>query len=154
MNPLEPARPTRKVRFSERGKQVKQAKQPKGMGPKPDALAPAAPDAAEVADRQTQATPLGLAGDTSKKKKKAPPPQATRPGWPRKRRRPKLHRETCPWRPLRKLQLRLRNRSSNEADAPNPPGLGAQFQARFVLQSQPDAFNFPAAPISYGEIVR
>jgi peptidyl-prolyl cis-trans isomerase SurA len=72
VNPLEPARPTRKVRFSERGKEVKQAKQPKGMGPKPDALAPAAPDAAEVADRQTQATPLGLAGDTSKKKKKAP----------------------------------------------------------------------------------
>jgi hypothetical protein len=34
-------------------------------------MAPAAPDAAEVADRQTQASPLGLAGDTSKKKKKA-----------------------------------------------------------------------------------
>ena len=33
-------------------------------------MAPAAPDAAEVADRQTQAGPLGLAGDTSKKKKK------------------------------------------------------------------------------------
>jgi peptidyl-prolyl cis-trans isomerase SurA len=42
----------------------------KVKGPKPDALAPAAPDAAEVADRQTQAGPLGLAGDTSKKKKK------------------------------------------------------------------------------------
>ena len=46
------------------------AKQPKGEGPKPDALAPAAPDAAEAADRQTQAGPLGLAGDTSKKKRK------------------------------------------------------------------------------------
>jgi peptidyl-prolyl cis-trans isomerase SurA len=33
-------------------------------------MAPLAPDAAEVADRQTQAGPLGLAGDTSKKKKK------------------------------------------------------------------------------------
>jgi hypothetical protein len=34
-------------------------------------MAPLAPDSAEVADRQTQAGPLGLAGDTSKKKKKA-----------------------------------------------------------------------------------
>jgi hypothetical protein len=35
-------------------------------------MAPAAADSAEVADRQTQAGPLGLAGDTgSKKKKKA-----------------------------------------------------------------------------------
>jgi hypothetical protein len=33
-------------------------------------MAPAAPDAAEVADRQTQAGPLGLAGDTATKKKK------------------------------------------------------------------------------------
>jgi peptidyl-prolyl cis-trans isomerase SurA len=68
VNPLEPARPTKKVRFSERAKEVKQAKQRKG--PKVDAQAPAAPDAAEVADRQTQAGPLGLAGDTAKKKKK------------------------------------------------------------------------------------
>jgi peptidyl-prolyl cis-trans isomerase SurA len=71
VNPLEPVRPTRKVRFSERGKEVRQAKRPKGEGPKPDAQAPAAPEATEVADRQTQASPLGLAGDTSKKKKKA-----------------------------------------------------------------------------------
>ena len=71
VNPLEPAAPTKKTRFSGRAKEVKQAKQPKGMGPKPDAQAPAAPDAAEAADRQAQAGPLGLAGDTSKKKKKA-----------------------------------------------------------------------------------
>ena len=70
VNPLEPAAPTKKTRFSERPREAKQAKQPKGAGPKPDALAPAAPDAAEAADRQTQAGPLGLAGDTSKKKKK------------------------------------------------------------------------------------
>ena len=70
VNPLEPAAPTKKTRFSGRAKEVKQAKQPKGMGPKPDAQAPAAPDAAEAADRQTQAGPLGLAGDTAKKKKK------------------------------------------------------------------------------------
>ncbi|MGO9318649.1 MAG: peptidylprolyl isomerase [Terracidiphilus sp.] len=70
VNPLEPAAPTKKTRFSERAREAKQSKEPKGLGPKPDALAPAAPDAAEVADRQTQAGPLGLAGDTSKKKKK------------------------------------------------------------------------------------
>ena len=71
VNPLEPARPTQKTRFSERAKQPRQDKRSKAKGPKPDALAPAAPDSAEVADRQTQAGPLGLAGDTSKKKKKA-----------------------------------------------------------------------------------
>jgi len=67
-NPLEASSaPTKKTRYSARAKQQKQAK-PKG--PRIDTMAPAAPDAAEVADRQTQAGPLGLAGDTSKKKKK------------------------------------------------------------------------------------
>jgi peptidyl-prolyl cis-trans isomerase SurA len=70
VNPLEPAAPTKKTRMSARPREAKAAKEPKGEGPKPDALAPAAPDAAEAADRQTQAGPLGLAGDTSKKKKK------------------------------------------------------------------------------------
>jgi peptidyl-prolyl cis-trans isomerase SurA len=69
VNPLESkAKPTQKTRYSTRAKQIKQ---PKAKGPKLDALAPAAPDAAEVADQQTQAGPLGLAGDTSQKKKKA-----------------------------------------------------------------------------------
>ena len=69
VNPLESkAKPAEKNRYSARAKQIKQ---PKAKGPKLDALAPAAPDAAEVADQQTQAGPLGLAGDTSKKKKKA-----------------------------------------------------------------------------------
>jgi peptidyl-prolyl cis-trans isomerase SurA len=68
VNPLETKpKPTQKTRFSTRAKQPKQAK-PKG--PQPDKLAPAAPDAAEVADRQTQAAPLGLAGDTANEKKK------------------------------------------------------------------------------------
>jgi peptidyl-prolyl cis-trans isomerase SurA len=69
VNPLETsARPTEKTRYSARAKTEKAAK---AKGPKTDTFAPAAPDAAEVADRQTQAGPLGLAGDTSKKKKKA-----------------------------------------------------------------------------------
>jgi peptidyl-prolyl cis-trans isomerase SurA len=68
VNPLETKpKPTEKTRFSSR---AKQPRQPKVKGPKPDKLAPAAPGAAEVADRQTQAAPLGLAGDTATKKKK------------------------------------------------------------------------------------
>jgi peptidyl-prolyl cis-trans isomerase SurA len=68
VNPLETKpRPTEKTRFSQRAPAPKQAKT---QGPKPDKLAPAAADAAEVADRQTQAAPLGLAGDTATKKKK------------------------------------------------------------------------------------
>jgi peptidyl-prolyl cis-trans isomerase SurA len=68
VNPLENnAAPEKKTRFSAR---AKVPKQPKPKGPQPDAIAPAAPDAAEVADRATQAGPLGLAGDTSKNKKK------------------------------------------------------------------------------------
>jgi peptidyl-prolyl cis-trans isomerase SurA len=69
VNPLEANQaPEKKTRFSDR---AKQAKQPKSKGIQPDKQAPPAPDAAEVADRQTQAGPLGLAGDTSKKKKAA-----------------------------------------------------------------------------------
>ena len=66
-NPLEDTKPAAKSRFSARAKTVKQ---PKVKGTQPDALAPAAPDAAEVADRQAQSGPLGLSGDTSTKKKK------------------------------------------------------------------------------------
>jgi peptidyl-prolyl cis-trans isomerase SurA len=66
-NPLESSAPEKKTRFSSR---AKLPKQPKAQGLQPDALAPTAPDAAEVADRQTQAGPLGLAGDTASKKKK------------------------------------------------------------------------------------
>jgi peptidyl-prolyl cis-trans isomerase SurA len=69
-NPLEPTAPTRKTRFSAR---AREPKKPKGSGAPGDALAPAPPDAAEVADRQTQSAPLGLSGTTAqtKKKKKA-----------------------------------------------------------------------------------
>jgi peptidyl-prolyl cis-trans isomerase SurA len=67
VNPLEAAAPTQKTRFSAR---AKVAKQPKPKVPQADTLAPAPPDAAEVADRQTQSGPLGLAGNTAEKKKK------------------------------------------------------------------------------------
>jgi peptidyl-prolyl cis-trans isomerase SurA len=68
-NPLETAEPpARKTRFSARAKQLKQAKTTAQQ--RKDAMAPQAPDAAEVADRQTQSAPLGLNGDKSSKKKK------------------------------------------------------------------------------------
>ena len=69
-NPLENnAKPEKKSRFSDR---AKLPKQPKPKGPQLDPEAPPPADAAEVADRQTQAGPLGLGGDqTNKKKKKA-----------------------------------------------------------------------------------
>jgi peptidyl-prolyl cis-trans isomerase SurA len=71
----EPANPTeskpkqtQKTRYSAHAPQLKRTHQAKAA--KADATAPPAPDAAEVADRQIQAAPLGLAGDTSKHKKK------------------------------------------------------------------------------------
>ena len=71
VNPLENnARPTVKTRYSARAALPKSAKQAKFPGAKVDTMAPEAPDAAEVADQQTQAGPLGLAGDTAAKKRK------------------------------------------------------------------------------------
>jgi peptidyl-prolyl cis-trans isomerase SurA len=70
VNPLEPTAPTKKTRFSERAREAKTAKTKGAQG---DALTPAPPDAAEVADRQTQSAPLEPNGTTTptKKKKKA-----------------------------------------------------------------------------------
>jgi peptidyl-prolyl cis-trans isomerase SurA len=68
-NPLEAeAPPVRKTRFSDRAKQPKKAKTT--VQQQKDAMTPQAPDAAEVADRQTQSAPLGLNGDKDSKKKK------------------------------------------------------------------------------------
>ncbi len=67
-NPLEnTAKPDKKTRFSAR---AKLPKQPKPKGPQLDPGAPPPPDAAEVADQQSQAGPLGLGGNTTAKKKK------------------------------------------------------------------------------------
>jgi peptidyl-prolyl cis-trans isomerase SurA len=71
-NPLEPTRPTVKGRFSDRARtEHKKKKQP--FGSQSDDMAPAPPNAAEVADQQTQSAPLGLGANTAaagKKKKK------------------------------------------------------------------------------------
>ena len=70
-NPLESnGRSAGKTRFSSRAKEPKADKEKKKQARKVDALAPLPPDSTEVADRQTQSTPLGLGGDTANKKKK------------------------------------------------------------------------------------
>jgi peptidyl-prolyl cis-trans isomerase SurA len=69
-NPLEPTAPTTRTRFSARARE-KKPKTKHAVLDYPNS--PAAPDAAEVADRQLQSAPLGLNGTTTdnKKKKKA-----------------------------------------------------------------------------------
>lgn len=67
-NPLVDEPKPKKTRFSDRAREPKKAKT--RTSAKKKALTPTPPDAAEVADRQVQSAPLGLAGDTSKKKKK------------------------------------------------------------------------------------
>ncbi len=71
-NPLEStAAAEKKTRFSDRARAPKPAKPQGTQGfMKQDATTPTAPDSGEVADRQTQSSPLGLAGDTASKKKK------------------------------------------------------------------------------------
>ncbi|HUA90963.1 MAG TPA: peptidylprolyl isomerase [Terracidiphilus sp.] len=73
-NPLEPTRSTQKARFSDR---ARTAKKHKPTGSQADADAPTPPDAAEVADQQTQSAPLGL-GSTSAKKKTQTTSEKTR----------------------------------------------------------------------------
>ena len=69
VNPLDTDdKPTQKTRFSAR---AKTPKTPNAKGTPANSDSPPAPDAAEVADRQAQSTPLGLNGDTATKKKKA-----------------------------------------------------------------------------------
>jgi peptidyl-prolyl cis-trans isomerase SurA len=68
-NPLEPTAPTQKTRFSSRARQAKTPKPPANGG-EAGATGPLPPSAAEVADQQTQSTPLGPSDSSAKKKKK------------------------------------------------------------------------------------
>ncbi len=69
-NPLEATPAPKKTRFSDRAKEPKQPKGKVVVQEQRDKMTPEAPDTGEVADRQTQSAPLGLAGDTASKKKK------------------------------------------------------------------------------------
>ena len=91
-NPLQPAAPVKKSRYAARSKEPKA---PKPKGPQLDTFAPTPADPTEVADRQTQAAPLGLAGDTSKKKKKKNP-NATTGEKTRMQERPKQPSDNTP----------------------------------------------------------
>ncbi len=64
-----PAAPEKKSRYSDRASIPKEKK---AKVPKVDPFAPQPVSAQEVADRQTQSAPLGLAGDTSKTNKPKP----------------------------------------------------------------------------------
>jgi peptidyl-prolyl cis-trans isomerase SurA len=68
-NPLEPTAQTEKTRFSARARQAKKPRTAPGSSQAPQE-GPAPPNASEVADQQTQSTPLGPPSDNSKKKKK------------------------------------------------------------------------------------
>ncbi len=67
--------PEKKTRFSDRAKEPKEKK---AKTPRVDPFAPPPITSQEVADRQTQSAPLGLAGDTSKAPKKPKPTEKTR----------------------------------------------------------------------------
>jgi peptidyl-prolyl cis-trans isomerase SurA len=70
-NPLEQAvAPEKKTRFSARAREAKAQKAKTSKKDFPDNSPTNAPDASEVADRQTQSAPLGLSGNTNAKKKK------------------------------------------------------------------------------------
>ena len=93
-NAQQPAAPVKKTRFSDH---ARDPKAPKAKGPQLDSFAPAPADSTEVADRQTQAAPLGLSGDTTKKKKKkAPAAAATAGEKTRMQDRPKQPSDTTP----------------------------------------------------------
>ncbi len=71
-NPLEQAPAKVKGRFSDRAR-AEQGKKKKHVAGQTDSMAPPPPNAAEVADQETQSAPLGLGGNTTptgKKKKK------------------------------------------------------------------------------------
>jgi peptidyl-prolyl cis-trans isomerase SurA len=74
-NPLEPTAPTQKTRFSARARTETKTK--KSATAQNSSQTPSAPDAAEVADRQTQAAPLGLGSSTTANKKKQKKAQTT-----------------------------------------------------------------------------
>jgi peptidyl-prolyl cis-trans isomerase SurA len=67
--------PEKKTRYSDR---LKIPKEKKAKVPKVDPFAPPPVSAQEVADRQTQSAPLGLAGDSNAKTKKPKPTEKTR----------------------------------------------------------------------------
>jgi peptidyl-prolyl cis-trans isomerase SurA len=71
VNPLEAQPERKKTRYSARAREPKQPKKSLVVQQQKEAITPVAPETAEVADRQTQSSALGLKGDTSKKKKKA-----------------------------------------------------------------------------------
>lgn len=92
VNPLESAPPEKKTRFSERAKLPKQPKQKPFQS---DVQTGNGPDAAEVADRQTQSAPLGPA-DASAAKKKKPTTTSDKTRLSEKKKQPDLQKTQTP----------------------------------------------------------
>ena len=120
-----PAPVVKKTRYEARSKLPKVAK---SKGPQLDPFSPAAPDAAEVADRQTQSAPLGLGGDTTGKAKKKKTNSAT------KQEKKRLENEKR--KKQQKPQLEL---------TPAAPAQGAPAPKK-VTDAAPVAEPAPAAP--------
>jgi peptidyl-prolyl cis-trans isomerase SurA len=119
VNPLDVnTKPEQKTRFSSR---AKTPKQPKGIGRPGDKLAPAPPDAAEVADRQAQAAPLGLAGDTSAKKKKKATTTSEKKRLADKNKKPEAPAENPTAAPAAAAQQAPTDQGAPAAPAPAPP---------------------------------
>jgi peptidyl-prolyl cis-trans isomerase SurA len=76
LNPLDAAPPARKMRFSDRARIHKTRKQQES--PQETEFNAAPPTAAEVADRQVQASSLGVGGNSKKKKKQTTKTQKQR----------------------------------------------------------------------------
>jgi peptidyl-prolyl cis-trans isomerase SurA len=78
-NPLEPTAQTKKTRFSEEARNHTAKKKATPVKVSGSTITPEPPDAAEVADKQTQSAPLGLGGNTATPKKKKKKEVATGP---------------------------------------------------------------------------
>jgi peptidyl-prolyl cis-trans isomerase SurA len=139
-NPLETNNtPTKKTRFSER---LKLPKAPKPKGPQLDSFTPTPPAAGEVADRQQQSAPLGLAGDTSKKKKKET--TATTGEKTRMAERPKKPADTTPLEMTPAAPVKGAPAPSTAAPAATTPPTPPVNQNPSVDQTAPDQTPAPA----------
>ncbi|MFZ0743921.1 MAG: peptidylprolyl isomerase [Terracidiphilus sp.] len=123
-NPLETAAPPeKKTRFSDRAKEPKPKKTAKGA--KKDSLAPAPPNAADIADRQQQSAPLGLAGDTASKKKKKSTPTGEKTRLSDEKKKPASEKQQEPLQPTPIAPVPGAPAPAN-APQPQPPATAPQ----------------------------
>ena len=98
-----------------------------------DPNAPPPPDAAEVADRQTQSAPLGLGGNTAVKKKTKATTVGQKTRLSDKNKKPAAPEQNPGDVPLPQHQLRS---SKFRRLKQLTPGLGADSQARLIFGTE------------------